>query len=69
MMMNNPIYQALMQRSGVPDIMTQVARLKQTIKGDPMNYIQQMLNSGQISQAQYNSAVQRAQQLQGLFRR
>ena len=31
--------------------------------GDPNQMIQQMLNSGKITQAQYNSAVQRAQQI------
>ena len=31
--------------------------------GDPNQMIQQMLNSGRISQAQYNSAVNRAQQI------
>lgn len=31
--------------------------------GDPNQMIQQMLNSGRISQAQYNAAVSRAQQI------
>ena len=31
--------------------------------GDPNQMIQQMLNSGRITQAQYNSAVQQAQQI------
>ena len=31
--------------------------------GDPNQMIQQMLNSGRISQAQYNSAVSKAQQI------
>ena len=31
--------------------------------GDPNQIIQSMLNSGRITQAQYNSAVQRAQQI------
>lgn len=31
--------------------------------GDPNQMIQQMLNSGKITQAQYNNAVNRAQQI------
>ena len=31
--------------------------------GDPNQMIQQMLNSGRITQNQYNAAVQRAQQI------
>ena len=31
--------------------------------GDPNQIIQQMLNSGRISQQQYNAAAQRAQQI------
>ena len=31
--------------------------------GDPNQMIQQMLNSGKITQNQYNAAVQRAQQI------
>ena len=35
--------------------------------GDPNMMIQQMLNSGQITQQQYNSAVQRAQQIMSML--
>jgi hypothetical protein len=32
-------------------------------KGDPQQQVQQLLNSGRISQEQYNAAVQKAQTL------
>ena len=35
--------------------------------GDPNMMIQQMLNSGRITQAQYNSAVRRAQQIMSML--
>lgn len=35
--------------------------------GDPNQMIQQMLNSGRVSQNQYNMAVQRAQQIQRML--
>lgn len=35
--------------------------------GDPNQMIQNMLNSGQITQEQYNAAVAKAEQLQQIF--
>ena len=35
--------------------------------GDPNQMIQNMLSSGQITQEQYNNAVQMAQQIGGMF--
>ena len=55
--MNNPM--ALLQ---------QVQNLKKQMGGiDPNQYIQQMLNSGKISQAQYNNAVKQAEQLRKMM--
>jgi hypothetical protein len=38
-------------------------QFRQMFKGDPQQQVQQMLNSGKISQAQYNQAVQMANQM------
>ena len=35
--------------------------------GDPNQMIQEMLNSGRATQAQYDAAVKRAQQIQQMF--
>lgn len=35
--------------------------------GDPNMMIQQLLDSGQVSQEQYNAAVQKAEQLKNMF--
>lgn len=35
--------------------------------GDPNQMIQQMLNSGRVTQAQYDQAVKQAQQIQKMF--
>ena len=35
--------------------------------GDPAQMIQQMLNSGRVSQAQYDAAVKQAQQIQKML--
>ena len=50
-----------------PNMIQQFLRFKQTFTGDPRAQIQQMLNSGRISQDQYNQAVQMAQQLQKML--
>lgn len=47
--------------------MQQFQQFRQNFKGNPQQQIQQMLQSGRISQSQYNSAVQTAQQLQQLL--
>ena len=44
-------------------------QFRQTFQGNPQQQIQNMLNSGQISQEQYNQAVQKAQQIAQLFGR
>lgn len=65
----NPLYNQITNNTGIGNFMQQLNQLKSTFQGDPNQKIQQMLNSGQISQAQYNSAVQRAQQIQSMLNR
>lgn len=56
----NPIYQSFNQNA----FMTSLNQLKQTYQGqDPNQIIQNLLNSGKVSQASYNSAVQKAEQI------
>ena len=55
----NPLYQ---QMNGTNDFFSQLNALKAR-GGDPNKMIQDLLNSGRISQAQYNSAMQRANQI------
>ena len=57
----NQLYQQY--KSGSNDLAARLNRFQQSIKGDPQQMVQQMLNSGRITQAQYNSAVQETQQL------
>lgn len=64
----NPLFQQMNNTAGMPNIVQQFMQFKQAFKGDPRQQIQQMLNSGKISQAQYNQAVQMAQQLQQMLK-
>jgi hypothetical protein len=61
----NPLYNLL---GNVPPIIKQFQQFKNNFRGDPRQQIQQMLNSGKITQQQYNNAVQMAQQLSNLLR-
>ena len=51
------------------NILQRFQQFQQMFKGDPKQQIQQMLNSGKVSQQQYNQAVQMAQQLQRMMGR
>lgn len=55
-MANNPLY-----------LMQQFMQFKNSFRGNPQEQVRQMLQSGQISQEQYNQAVQQAQQLQAML--
>lgn len=48
-------------------MMQRFMEFKNNFKGNPQERIQQMLNSGQITQAQYNQAVQRANAIRQMF--
>ena len=50
-----------------PNFMQRFQQFQQMFKGDPRQQIQQLLNSGKVSQAQYNNAVQMAQQFQRMM--
>lgn len=45
-------------------MLSQFQQFKQGFNGDPKQQVQQMLNSGKITQAQYNQAVQMANMFQ-----
>lgn len=48
-------------------LMQQFMQFKNSFKGNPQEQIQQMLNSGKITQDQYNNAVKQAQEFQKMF--
>lgn len=62
----NPLYD-MMKNNGLPPIVQQFMQFKQNYNGDARAQIQQMLSSGKISQADYDKAVQMAQQLQQMI--
>lgn len=62
--MSNPLYGMMQNQSNFLQKLQQFQRM---LKGDPREQVQQLLNSGRISQAQYNQAVQMANQLQKML--
>ena len=61
--MSNPLFN-MMGGSQIPGgIMQRFQQFRQAFTGDPRQQVQQLLNSGKVSQAQYNQAVQMANQL------
>jgi len=67
-MNNNPLFGILggnqMPMNG---LMQKFQQFRQMFKGDPGHQIQQLMNSGKVSQQQYNQAVQMAQQMQKMI--
>lgn len=61
--MSNQLY----NQYGNNNIISQFNNFKKNFTGNPQKQIQDMLNSGKISQAQYNQAVQKANQIRSLF--
>ena len=50
-----------------PSLINEYMQFRQNFNGDARSRIQQMLNSGQISQAQFDNAVQMARQLEQML--
>lgn len=68
----NPLFNVLQgnaQMMPQNGLLAQFERFRAMFKGDPKAQIQQMLNSGQITQAQYNQAVQMANQFAQMLKR
>lgn len=45
------------------DFMTRFNQFRNMFSGDPRQQVQQLLNSGRITQSQYDAAVKRADEL------
>lgn len=61
--MSNPIYQKLGNKAPTNTMLQQFLQFKKNFNGNPQQIIQNMINSGRISQAQVNQYAQKANQL------
>ena len=68
--MANPLYTMMSgtPQGNMPDVMQRFTQFRNTFQGDARTQVQSLLNSGKISQAQYNQAVQMANQLSRMMR-
>lgn len=56
-----------MPATGFQNMMQRFQQFQQMFRGDPKQQVQQLLNSGKISQQQYDQAVQMAKQFQQMM--
>ena len=59
----NPLYQQMNNN----DFVSRFRRFQQMFHGDPQKQVQELLNSGKVSQAQYDNAVKQAQNLRKIL--
>lgn len=63
----NPLFQQMRPQMPQNNVMQRFLQFKQQFQGNPQEQVQQLLNSGKISQAQYNQAVQMANQFRQMM--
>ena len=63
----NKLYEQLGPQNPMQNFMKQFEEFRKNFSGNPQDQVQQMLNSGKISQQQYNAAVQKANMIKNLF--
>ena len=65
--MSNPLFGMMQNQMQGNGIIQRFQQFQQMFRGDPRQKVQEMLNSGRVTKAQYNQAVQMAQQLQKMM--
>lgn len=62
--MANNLYNSIgMNNNPMTNIITQINQFKNNFKGNPRAEVERLLNSGQMSQEQFNQLAQMAQQI------
>lgn len=68
--MANPLYEQYNQPindNGLSQIIEQAKQMRKTFNGNPQQVVQNLLNSGQMSQAQYNQLMPVAQKIASMI--
>lgn len=66
----NPLYTMLSNQApanNMQGLLNRFQQFRNTFSGNPQQQIQQMLNSGKITQSQLDAAVQQAQQFKNML--
>lgn len=63
--MPNPLFQQLggMSQNPMTQMLSEFQKFKQNFRGDPQHEVQKLLNSGKMTQQQYNQLQQMAMQM------
>ena len=61
--MANPLYNAMKQNNPLEQLAQQAREFQKQFKGNPREEVQKLLNSGELSQADFNRYSQIAQQV------
>ena len=64
----NPLYQQLGNNAHINPMLRKLMEFKKTINGNPQQIVQNMINSGRISQAQVNQYAQQANEIYKQFK-
>lgn len=65
--MSNPLFNMMGGGNINNPMLQQLMQFRNNFKGDPRQQVQQLLNSGRVSQSQYDQAVQMANQIQKMM--
>ena len=65
--MSNPLFNMMGGINPMNMLMQRLQQFRNMFTGDPRQQIQQMMNSGKVSQETYNQAYQQAQQIQRML--
>lgn len=65
--MSNPLFN-MFNNQGNNDIISAINQFKANFKGDPKQKVQELLNSGQMSQAQFNQLSQEANRIMQMLK-
>lgn len=66
--MSNPLFEQINNnQNSTNPMLQQFLNFKQSFSGDPKQTVQNLLNTGMMSQQQFNQLAQQATQLQRMF--
>lgn len=63
----NPLYQQMGPQMPQNNMIQRFMQFRQQFRGNPQEQVQQLLNSGRITQADYDRAVQMANSLRSML--
>lgn len=66
--MSNPLFNMMGGNDMQNPILQQLMQFRSSFKGDPRAQVQQLLNSGKVTQQDYDMAVQKANQIMSMMK-